>query len=412
MNRGGNGKPRNVQAVRLIAQHAAVPARRRLPACRLHVGAWRLTGELGRRMLDRRVTAGIVARVTRCYPPLAMALLHPRREPHTFCVAVGSPVVAITCTSPNSVTLVLRSSIRSTLSGILSREATYDRTEHSRRSFKYAIRTVRTLLGTDRPQRAPGSLAALPHSVLSPSTDASRNVAVKRHAFRPPPAALTYRRHAPGIGRRATTIALAVLPGLGLIRGMSAASTGSPDRQALGCLLAVDITAKATTRTPNVSRAARLRRLGLRSRHRFTRQARPPRHTTNWATESILRHNVHTSSSVRAELVDQTRCLPRLRLQWHRSKAELCSRAVSLPPPPPMPLIDTSRTTAAGATDMVEHARRDVTANVMERVESLVEKEVQQQMRIDSRQLRRIGEHVYADLGARIAFERERMGRT
>jgi hypothetical protein len=60
----------------------------------------------------------------------------------------------------------------------------------------------------------------------------------------------------------------------------------------------------------------------------------------------------------------------------------------------------------------LEQTRREIATRVLERVETMVEKAVRRHFRFDSKEVRRLGEKLYSDLGSRIVFERERLGRS
>jgi len=58
-----------------------------------------------------------------------------------------------------------------------------------------------------------------------------------------------------------------------------------------------------------------------------------------------------------------------------------------------------------------EQMRREVTETALHQVSRVVEQEVRRQTRLDSREVRRLSEALYSDLGSRLVFERERLGR-
>jgi hypothetical protein len=76
-----------------------------------------------------------------------------------------------------------------------------------------------------------------------------------------------------------------------------------------------------------------------------------------------------------------------------------------------MPLISPTRPAPAVASGSVESIQNQVTTNVLKRINSVVEREIHRHMHFDSQDVRRLRERMYADLGSRIVFERERLGR-
>jgi len=74
-----------------------------------------------------------------------------------------------------------------------------------------------------------------------------------------------------------------------------------------------------------------------------------------------------------------------------------------------MPLVIAPRLSTP-AVD-TERWEREMTTKVMERVHTVVEKEVRNRMHFDSREVRRLRDQMYSELGSQLVFERERIGR-
>lgn len=83
--------------------------------------------------------------------------------------------------------------------------------------------------------------------------------------------------------------------------------------------------------------------------------------------------------------------------------------ALSVPSPQAMPLVIAPRLSTP-AVD-TERWEREMTTKVMERVHTVVEKEVRNRMHFDSREVRRLRDQMYSELGSQLVFERERIGR-
>jgi hypothetical protein len=79
----------------------------------------------------------------------------------------------------------------------------------------------------------------------------------------------------------------------------------------------------------------------------------------------------------------------------------------------PMPLLNPARTAPLTSDPIwTERTRREATESILHQVGSVVEREVRRQMRSDSPEVRRLSDFLYSDLGSRIVFERERLGKT
>ncbi len=76
-----------------------------------------------------------------------------------------------------------------------------------------------------------------------------------------------------------------------------------------------------------------------------------------------------------------------------------------------MPLVNSGRASSQSTAPVwTERTRRELTESVLHEVGTVVERQVQRHLRLDSLEVRRLSESLYSDLGSRLVFERERLG--